>query len=406
MTVQTRPETSGLRGAYILTGVADGTLLPFIPLLLFDRGLSAPLIGAVLASSSLASLVAGLALAYLADRRWRAERMVVVASAASASAAALLALATGAVGLAVAIVALSLARSPLMLIDPIALRRLRVARRTHYARIRLRMSAGFAASTVVAGATYQVLGVRLVPFLYAPLSALFGLWAWNALQPAAPEQTIEPEHTPTVPGRLSRIPPAMFVFLISSFLLGASLSATGNFLTLQINLLGGGALLVGAAAAFQALTEIPTMGYTHLLTRRLSHRSLFAIGCAIYVVVFVAWAFVSSPLVAALLKLAIGVAFALTYVASVVIADELTPARLRATGQALVKSVTFGLAPIAGSLGGGLIYGTVGPRAMFLAATAVVGAAGLLALVATPSQTRRRAEGGVVPVAEPAPATP
>src|SRR5207302_5015165 len=139
MTVQTRPEISGLRSAYFLTGVADGTLLPFIPLLLFDRGLTAPLIGAVLATSSLASLVAGLALAYLADRRWRPERMVVVASAASASAAALLALATGAVGLAVAIVALSLARSPLMLIDPIALRRLRVARRTHYARIRLRM---------------------------------------------------------------------------------------------------------------------------------------------------------------------------------------------------------------------------------------------------------------------------
>src|SRR5438270_1289105 len=171
MTVQTRPETSGLRGAYILTGVADGTLLPFIPLLLFDRGLSAPLIGAVLASSSLASLVAGLVLAYLADRRWRPERMVVVASAASASAAALLALATGAGGLAVAIVALSLARSPLMLIDPIALRRLRVARRTHYARLRLRMRAGFAASTVVAGGAFQMVGVRLVPFFSAPLSA-------------------------------------------------------------------------------------------------------------------------------------------------------------------------------------------------------------------------------------------
>src|SRR5438132_12801745 len=116
--------------------------------------------------------------------------MVVVASAASASAAALLALATGAVGLAVAIVALSLARSPLMLIDPIALRRLRVARRTHYARIRLRMSAGFAASTVVAGATYQVLGLRLVPFLYAPLSAPVGLWACDALQPAPPGQAL------------------------------------------------------------------------------------------------------------------------------------------------------------------------------------------------------------------------
>src|SRR5438309_11360925 len=176
MTVQTRPETSGLRGAYILTGVADGTLLPFIPLLLFDRGLSAPLIGAVLATSSLASLVAGLALAYLADRRWRPERMVVVASAASASAAALLALATGAVGLAVAIVALSLARSPLMLIDPIALRRLRVARRTHYARLRLRMSAGFAASPVVAAGCPPASAVALVPLPHAPPTPPLAPW--------------------------------------------------------------------------------------------------------------------------------------------------------------------------------------------------------------------------------------
>ncbi|HSS78586.1 MAG TPA: MFS transporter [Thermoanaerobaculia bacterium] len=406
MAVRPRPETSGLKGSYILIGVADGTLLPFIPLLLFERGLSAPLIGAVLAASAVTALAAGLGWAYLADRRLRPERIVVVASAASAVAAAVLAVSSGALALAAAIVALSLARSPLTLVDPIALRRLRIARRTHYARIRLRMSAGFAASTIAAGALYQALGVKLTPLVYAPLSALVGLWVWGALKPARPDEASEAEPGPALPGRVSKIPLAMLGFLVSCFLLGASLAATGNFLTLQINLLGGGALLVGAAAAFQALTEIPTMGYTHVLTRHLSHRALFAIGCAIYVVVFMAWAFVSSPVIAALLKLIIGVAFALTYVASVVIADELTPARLRATGQALVKSVTFGLAPIAGSLGGGLIYGTVGPRAMFLAATAVVGAAGLIALVAVPVQARRGAGGAVVPVAEPAQATP
>jgi PPP family 3-phenylpropionic acid transporter len=406
MAARPRPETSGLKGSYILIGVADGTLLPFIPLLLFERGLSAPLIGAVLAASAVTALVAGLGWAYLSDRRLRPERIVVVASAASAVAAAVLAVSSGALALAAAIVALSLARSPLTLVDPIALRRLRIARRTHYARIRLRMSAGFAASTIAAGAVYQALGVKLMPLAYAPLSALVGLWVWGALKPDSPEGASEAEPGPAVPGRVSKIPLAMLGFLVSCFLLGASLAATGNFLTLQINFLGGGALLVGAAAAFQALTEIPTMGYTHVLTRHLSHRALFAIGCAIYVVVFTAWAFVSSPVIAALLKLVIGVAFALTYVASVVIADELTPARLRATGQALVKSVTFGLAPIAGSLGGGLIYGTVGPRAMFLAATAVVGAAGLIALVAVPVQARRGAGGAVVPAAEPAPATP
>jgi PPP family 3-phenylpropionic acid transporter len=205
---------------------------------------------------------------------------------------------------------------------------------------------------------------------------------------------------------MTNIPLGMVGFLASSFLLGMALAATQNFLTLQIAFLGGGAFLVGAAAAFQALTEIPTMGYTHLLTRHLGYRSLFAIGCAIYLVIFLAWAFVSNPLTAALLKLAIGVAFALTYVASVVITDELSPARLRATGQALTKSVTFGLAPIAGSLGGGFVYGMLGARTMFLLSTVLVAAAGGLALAAVPTRPPRDVEEVSPPVAEPATVTP
>src|SRR5260370_33656404 len=99
MAARPRPETSGLRGSYILVGVADGTLLPFVPLLLFDRGLSAPVIGAVLAVSSLTSLVAGLGWAYLADRKLRPEQIVVGASAAAAIAAAPRCPSTGAVPL-------------------------------------------------------------------------------------------------------------------------------------------------------------------------------------------------------------------------------------------------------------------------------------------------------------------
>src|ERR1700674_1426714 len=118
------------------------------------------------------------------------------------------------------------------------------------------------------------------------------------------------------------------------------------------------------------------MGSTHLLTRRMSHRSLFAIGCGVYVMVFLAWGLVSDPLALALLRLRTGVACALTYVAAVLVAEQLTPARMRATGQAPVKAVMFGLAPVAGSYGGGLIYGEAGPRAMFIAAAVVVAAAG------------------------------
>src|SRR2546429_1200181 len=128
------------------------------------------------------------------------------------------------------------------------------------------------------------------------------------------------------------------------------------------------------------------MVYPQVLTKRLSHRALFAIGCGIYLVTFIAWAFVTDPLIAALLKLVVGVAFALTYVAAVMIASELAPSHLRATGQALMKSVLFGLAPVVGSVGGGLIYGELGPRTMFLLATGVVGAAGLLAPLVIPAR--------------------
>ena len=374
-----------LNWAYVLMGVADGTLLPFIPLYLFERGLTAAWIGLVLAVAASASLAMGLAWAYLADRRFSPERMVVIASIAAALVALLLPVAGGAASVAVVIVALSLARSPFMLLDPITLRRLRVAPRTDYARIRLRMSAGWAASAVGSGALFQAAGLHLIPFVYAPLSALVGLWVWYALRPIGATQSAEPAPAAV---KVRMVPVALMTFLVSCFLLGASLAATQNFLVLRISFLGGGALLIGAAAAAQAVTEIPTMGYTHVLTKRISHGALFAIGCGIYLATFVAWAFTSDALVAASLKLVVGVAFALTFVAAVMVANDLAPSHLRATGQALMKSVLFGLAPIAGSVGGGLIYGELGPRIMFLTATGIVGAAGLIALLAVPAQRR------------------
>jgi len=284
--------------------------------------------------------------------------------------------------------ALFLARAPFTLLDPMTLQRLRDASRTRYARIRLRMSAGWALWAVISGGAYQVFGLRMMPFLYAPMVAIFGLWVWHALRPV-PKPPVQADASATGTRRLPSLPVAMVGFLVACFLLGASSAGAQNFVALRINILGGGALLIGAAAAFQALTEIPTMGSTHLLTRHISHRSLFAIGCGVYVVVFLAWGLVSDPAALALLRLAAGVAFALTYVAAVLIADQLTPAHMRATGQALVKAVMFGLAPVAGSFGGGLIYGEVGPRAMFIAATVVVAAAGVVAMVVIAEPRRR-----------------
>lgn len=378
------PDIRGVRRAYLLVGVADGTLLPFVPLYLLERGLNAAAIGAVLAGMAAVWLVAGLACGYVADRRLRPERILLAGTVASSLLGLAVALARDGMSLALLILVLTLVRTPLTLLDAIALRRLRTMSRTGYARIRLLMSAGWTVSAISSGIVYTLFGLHLIPYLYAPLTAVVAFSVWRSVKPDVPVALVETSDLLPGPVRLSGIPLAMLGFLASVLLLGVALAATQNFVTLQIDVLGGGALLVGAAAAFQSLTEIPTMGYTHVLTRHLSHRTLYAAGCAIYLAVFVAWGVVSNPLIVALLKLAVGVGFALTYVASVTIANELTPARLRATGQALVKSAMFGLAPIVGAFGGGLVYQAAGARLMFLGSTLVIAAAGAIVMVAVP----------------------
>src|SRR2546429_6463014 len=364
MTQPVAPPSGTLRNlnwTYVLVGVADATLLPFIPLVLVERGLSASAIGLVLAFAASGSFTVGLVCAYLADRKWSPERMVVLASGGAAAAALFLNL-PGVVTVALVVVTVSLIRSPFMLLDPIALRRLRQARRTDYARIRLRTSAGWAASSVATGCMLQGIGLRLIPYLYSTLTFLFGAWVWRALKPTPldPRPAANPQTK-----RLPKIPLPFAGFLVSCFLLGASLAATQNFLTLQIDFLGGGAFLIGAAAGFQALTEIPTMAYTSVLTRLLGHRLLFVIGCGSYLVIFIAWAFVSVALTAALLKLVAGVAFALTFVAAVMIANDLVPSPLPAPRQAPMKSLLFGVAPILCSPGGGPVFSAVCAPAVF-----------------------------------------
>jgi PPP family 3-phenylpropionic acid transporter len=185
--------------------------------------------------------------------------------------------------------------------------------------------------------------------------------------------------------RAEVFPLALVGFLVSLLLLNASFTATWNFLTLRIAGLGGGLFLIGVAASLQAFAEIPALAAMPRLMAVLSHRALYVVGCAVYVAVFLAWAVLTDPLAISLIKIVIGVGYALTYVGSVVIVDDLVPGHLRATGQGLGKSM-LAVAPVVGTLGGGLLYGLVSPATMFVAAAAATTAAGALAwlVVRTP----------------------
>jgi PPP family 3-phenylpropionic acid transporter len=368
---------------FTLVGVAEAAILPFLPIVLQDRGLSAAEIGVVLALAALAGFVSTPLWGHAADGRLGAENALVVASIAAAVAVVPLTLAHSVLALTVVVVLVTAARSAMAsLTDAIALDHLGDDR-AQYGRVRLWLSLGWAISACVWGLVLQTGSLNWVPWIYAACAFVVAIAAYSV----GGKRTV---HEKTLTGARREMLVALAPFLLSLLLLFAAFNATFSFISIRIRDLGGGLFVVGAATALQAIAEAPVMRITPRLNRVLGHRALYVVGSLFFFVAFVAWAFLDSPLAIALVKLVAGVGFALVYVGSVLLVDDLVPAALRGTGQGLAKAVTFGLSPILGSLVGGAIYDYAGPRALFLAcaAAALVAATSVFVIAARSRATR------------------
>jgi PPP family 3-phenylpropionic acid transporter len=254
------------------------------------------------------------------------------------------------------------------LVDAIALEH---GSRSDYGRVRLWMSIGWAIAACVWGLVLQTGTLDLLPAIYGACVVGVAVAAG-----AVGGGLVIHERAPR--GARRAMLRELATFLASLLLLFAAFSATFSFVSVRIAELGGGLLLIGVAAALQAVAEVPVMRATPQLSRRLGHRSLYIAGTLFVAAACVAWALLDNTVALALVKLLAGVGFALVYVGAVVIVDDLVPLGLRGTGQGFAKAVSFGLAPILGSLAGGAIYDYAGPRALFLSSAAAALVAGAM----------------------------
>jgi MFS transporter, PPP family, 3-phenylpropionic acid transporter len=361
---------------FALAGVAEGAILPFLPIVLHERGLSAAEVGAVLAIAAAVAFVGTPAWGYLADRRLGAGRALGISSLAAAALAVPLAFADGLAALTVAVVLVYAARcATASLCDAIALDELG-ENRAAYGRLRLWMSVGWAVAVCVWGLLLQLGSIDLMPWIYAVSALVIGL---VALRVAGPRVL----HAPPPRGSRRAMARALSLFLLSLLVLFAAYSATFSFVAIRIDELGGGLFVIGLAAGLQAVAETPVMRVSPWLSRFLSDRAWYVVGSLVLGVSFAAWAFIDEPVAIALVKLVAGVGFALAYVGSVLIVDDLVPEALRGTGQGLARAVCFGLAPILGSLVGGVVYDLGGPAVLFVGCGLAAALAGV-ALVARP----------------------
>ena len=376
-----------IRALFCLLGAAESAFVPFVPLLLRDRGLDPQALGAALALMSAVGFASGPLWGYLADSVIGRERTLALCLVGTVGGAVLLTFAHSEAALTLTGSVAWFFRSPNMaLADALALDRLGPRRRDAYGSVRLWMSAAFAVGAIASGAVIEAFGIGVMAPLYAAATALTALLVMFVFRGRWPRPVKVPGATRSM--GLVIASPAFMLFLVAVFLSFAPYSAAYNFAAVRIAALGGGAVFVGLAAGLQAAAEVPSMVATTRLARRLRPAHIFAAGAAFSVIVYAVWAVVANPAALAAMRIVAGVGFGLTSVAMVVIVDELVPASLRATGQAAAKAVSMGFAPVVGLFGGGLVYGYLGAPALFVAAGLLTVLAAVAARSAETAQLR------------------
>lgn len=341
-----------------LTGVEVAAFIPFFPLLLRNRGLSPDRVGLVIATMSLSGLLASTLWGHAADMvLGRLTTLRVVAALAAGMALVLNVVGSHLAPILVATTALSACWAAIVPVgDALALHHLGAERRPAYGRIRLWMSIGFAIAAVSFGSLFERAGLGAMPSTFA--LALFILLVWSAVADL-PSTRPPRERTAATPS--ARRPGPIGSPAVGDPVRGGprhhGVSAVLTFVPLRIGGLGGTPVLVGLAVALAAAVEVPVMAFSDRVIEVIGLKGAFVLGAAQYAAAFAVLSGLSSPVAVALVVATDGIGFALVYVSTVVILDALVPPSFRATGQGLRQTVAFGIAPILGAAGGGLLYG-------------------------------------------------
>ncbi|CAN5811538.1 hypothetical protein BH23CHL8_BH23CHL8_14120 [soil metagenome] len=427
-----------LRWLYGIQGASLGLLLPFLVPLLDDRGLEPAEIGLVLGASGLVSLLSYPIWGALADGPLGRGRSIAVAGLLAALGGSWVIVAGSdpvALTLAVSLAFVgALPWGPIS--DALALTALG-DESSSYGRLRAWASLGWAASAISAGVAWGLLGSNVVFGSFALLAlAVAGTVVLRRRVPAtvgrpagerpavgeraavgskvggSPVRGGEvdldlhaipapsPEGVPAPPifsggiralaGTLSS--PVLLLFLLGLLVTSVGEHATWRYVGLRILEQGGGAFLVGVAAALPALVEIPIFGGSRRLARRLGLRMIFVLGAALASLLALLIGLVSEAWQVTVLRTIDGLPYALRYIGMVLIIGALLPRRFHALGQSMAWLVGMGVAPIIADIVGGLIYDRYGGTAVFVIAAVMIsiGAAIVYAALSGPAFRRVR----------------
>ena len=375
-----RPFTLG--AAYVANFGALAASSPFLALYLGLVGFSPPVVAQLLALLVLVPVVATPAWTFLADRVGSIGGVLrVVTAGALVSFAALLLDPTPALVAASLLVFVTF-RAPFgALLDALTLREVR-DKGGSFGAVRAWGTAGYALGAVVTGALVARDGTRAVlhvtiAFLGASSVTALAVRGAGAMPPKSDVRVW------ALLASLLRRPRVLLLFAIA-FLQEIGLAPYDSLFPAYMTKLAG-ATAAGVAVAVGASAEFLFLLGAGPIVRRLGAERLLMIACAVSAARWTAVVFVTSTTALIAIQALHALSFGAFYVASVTLMDRETPPSLRASGQGIFGSLSFGVAAATGLSVAGLLQRHGGIPAIFSLAAgasllAALGAALLRAL--------------------------
>jgi MFS transporter, PPP family, 3-phenylpropionic acid transporter len=366
-----------------------GLFLPFFPVVLEFRGLSAVEIGFILGAGTIARIAASPILSNVADRTGKRRLSILIYSLIGAACIAFFAVPGGLIVVGVSVIGYMVIKAPVLpLSDAYALD---AARNTgaDYARMRLWGSAGFVAATLIGGTIASEKSSWLILVLIA-LAAL----ATGAVVMMLPKQQRE-DKTPEGTHDATEAPFKTLWFWPVLALLGlfqASHAAFYGFGTLYWQAMGVPDFSIGSLWAIGVVAEIALFIVAGKLALRFDPPVFLLVAGLAAIVRWSLFPSADTFVSMALLQTLHGLTFGAAHLGAVTILARVVPSQWAGTGQGLLAT-SIGIQMAIGLSVSGTLY-EIDPDTPFylMAAVSVVGVLAMVAM--TPLVRQRMADAG------------
>ncbi len=322
---------------YIAVFLFVGIGLPFWPVWLADKGITAAEIGILLSLSGWTKIVGNPLIAQLADRTGDLRAVLLASAAASLATFALFAVVGGFWPFLIVTTISSLAISALMPLSDSLTMRMVATHRIDYGRVRLWGSlsfilAGLAAGWLIAGRS---------PSIVLPL--LLGCLALTLLSTVTLPTSRGPVGTVSLAAWLQLLRDhRLLLFILAAGFIQSSHAMLYGFGSLRWLEAGYGEDAVGLLWAIGVVAEVVLFAFGGVLVRQLGPIGLLLLGGVAGILRWVLFALFTSLPVLVLIQLLHALTFAATHLAAVYFLVRQAPAGLAATAQGVYGAIAWG----------------------------------------------------------------